>query len=115
MDTQKKRTVINKGFYLIKATDTVELFASQYKGHTFRKLFVYPAKGYTAGTGALTDNTNPVRIGYGEESPFVLPDLLSPGDTPLEYQVLAGDPPIRLDTMIISGTQGDGVFFIWFP
>lgn len=75
----------------------------------FQKLWIYPAKAAVA--GVLTANGADIRVGKsGGAATQYLPDLLTPSDLPISYELPLGQK-MALSQVILKGTAGDGVFY----
>jgi hypothetical protein len=102
------------GSYAIQATGAIESIALDKPKATFRKLWIYPAKGIS--NGGLVANGALVTIGKDGDGVKVVTDPLNPGDLPLKIELPeATGETMHLSDIVISGTQGDGVFYSYWP
>ena len=103
-----------EGLYILTGTNDIEQIAAA-SAAFFQKLWLYPAKAVTAGTGILTANVGNVSLGKSGAAAAgkqqYCPDLLTPANiNGMSYELPLGQKML-LSQIIITGTAGDGVFY----
>ena len=98
--------------FLLKQTDTIEPVDVS-KKEKFRKLWIYPASGITA--GKLEANSAPIWLGKDGDGPEVTTDELTPTDGPLVILIPDSLPPMRVCDLIFQGTATDGAWISYIP
>jgi hypothetical protein len=97
-----------QGFLVLRESNRITPLTDESK-LTFSKLWLYPASGASA--GRLVANQNPIYVGKRGAGEPMTPDTLATDDLPLSVEILAGQPPMKLQDVIVQGTAGDGIFF----
>lgn len=102
------------GSYTIQGTGALESIAQDKPKATFRKLWIYP--GVPDSSGKLKQNAAGVMIGKDGDGPKVVTDALAVNDLPLKIELPEGSgETMHLQDIIISGNQGDGIFYSYWP
>ena len=89
-------------------SNVIQTVAANQKGFKWNKAWIYPASGIDAG-GLLVANSADIYVGKRGAGKDCTPDLLTPTDGPIKYELPVGQV-LRLEDIIVQGTAGDGVF-----
>jgi hypothetical protein len=105
-----EKRIFTNGFATVKTANTMQPIDPNNK-NTFRKLWIYPAKGQAA--GLLTANVGTVYVGKRGSGELVTPDALAVNDGPLVYELSPGQELQVQDVIFQGANVGDGVFFCY--